>query len=369
MHCVVRGIAAAAGVVAHLLLASSWAHAQDCEMDAREVFSEVSPSVVEVFSLSINPFLVSERVVPRSGTGFVIEDGLILTNYHVVADAHDIVVFDEEFGFPAQIYGADPTTDLAILLPAWLIDRPPVTFAADRALEIGEPVFALGYPLGVGETISQGIISGVGRILPQTTSSWLSPLIQTDAAISPGSSGGPLVDGCGNVIGVMTLGISAAGAENLGFAIPAAVARPIIDELVETGFVARPWHGLYGQMTTPAILQMLGAPQVDWDAMTGFLVETIEPGSGADRAGLLGGTWPVMWGGTEIILGGDIITHVNGVRIDTQEMALLAVRAVTIESEVELTYLRDGVAYTTEVVLEERPLLSGELETYRARQD
>ena len=342
-------------------------NAQECSLGASEVFAELSPSVVEIFSLSINPFLVSGRVMPRGGTGFLVEGGWILTNYHVVADAHEIVAFDRDKAIPVDILGADPSLDLAVLAPWWPIDRPATTFASDRTIEIGEPVFALGYPMGVGESITQGIVSGVSRVLPRTTSSWLSPYIQTDAAISPGSSGGPLVDACGNVIGVMTAGIAAEGAQNLGFAIPAAVAVPIVNELIETGFVARPWHGLYGQITTPAILQMLGLPPEEWESSVGFLVETIEPGSAADEAGLLGGTWPVMWGGAEIILGGDIITELDGVRIDTWDKALAAVRELTVGSKVVLTYLRDGSENIAEVVIEERPLLAGELEIYRSR--
>jgi len=344
------------------------AYAEECNLGASEVFAHLSPSVVEIFSLSINPFLVSGRVVPRGGTGFIVDNGDIVTNYHVVADAHEIVVFDRDRGIPVDIIGVDPSMDLAVLTPWWPVERPPVTFAGDRTIEIGEPVFALGYPMGVGETISQGIVSGVSRVLPMTTSSWLSPYIQTDAAISPGSSGGPLVDACGNVIGVLTAGIAADGAQNLGFAIPSAVVEPIIKELVKYGYIKRPWHGLYGQITSPAILQMLGVPQNEWDGSMGFLVETIEPGSASDRAGLLGGTWPVLWGGSEIILGGDIITMVNGVRIDSREKALRAVREVTVGSSVELTYLREGVEHRAEVVVEERPLLEGELEIYRSRQ-
>ncbi len=342
-------------------------NAQECDLGASEVFTELSPSVVEIFSLSINPFLVSGRVTPRGGTGFLVDDCLIVTNYHVVAGAHEIVAFDREEAIPAKILGADPSLDLAVLAPWWPIDRPAIVFSSDRTIEIGEPVFALGYPMGLGESITQGIVSGVSRVLPRTTSSWLSPYIQTDAAISPGSSGGPLVDACGKVIGVMTAGIAAEGAQNLGFAIPAAVVEPIVDELIEKGYVARPWHGLYGQITTPAILQMLGVPPDEWDASVGFLVETIEPGSAADLAGLLGGTWPVMWGGAEIILGGDIITELDGVRIDTWDKALAAVRELTVGSRVEVTYLRGGTENVAEVVIEERPLLGGELEIYRAR--
>jgi putative serine protease PepD len=210
--------------------------------------------------------------------------------------------------------GIDPTLDVALLRPAGEgIAAAPLDLAPPAAIAIGQEVHVIGYPLGIGKSISAGIVSGVSRILPRTTSSWLSPYIQTDAAVSPGNSGGPLLDGCGRVVGLIAGKINAPSAENLAFAIPTEVLAPVVEELAAKGRVSRPWHGLYGQMVTPPILLMLGAPPWEAEGLTGFLVETIEPGSAADRAGLKGGVWPVMWGPTEILLGGDIITEVNGV--------------------------------------------------------
>jgi S1-C subfamily serine protease len=205
----------------------------------------------------------------------------------------------------------------------------------------------------------------MSRILPRTTSSWLSPYIQTDAAVSPGNSGGPLIDDCGRVVGLISSQISAPGAENLAFAIPIDVLGPVVADLTTTGRVSRAWHGLYGQMVTPVILQMMGAPPWDAAELSGFLVETVEPGSAADRAGLRGGVWPVMWGPTEILLGGDIITEVNGVRIDSLEAALGIVRGLRIGETVKLKALRDGFEFESSVVLEERPLVEREMELFR----
>jgi putative serine protease PepD len=117
-------------------------------------------------------------------------------------------------------------------------------------------------------------------------------------------------------------------------------------------------------MVTPDILMMLGASPFDL-GLTGFLVETVEPGSAADRAGLRGGVWPVMWGPTEILLGGDIVTEVNGVRIDTLERALEVVKGLRIGQTVKIEALRDGQPFQASVVLEERPLIERELELYR----
>ena len=351
-----------------LLAPAQSAEAQTCGLSARDVFAEHGGKVFEVFSLGVNPFRVYGRVVPRGGTGFLVGDGYLVTNYHVVADANDIVVFEDEEPYDVRVVGIDPTLDIAVVRTFPPITLDGIAYAESGGIEIGQTAYAIGFPLGVGKSISAGVVSGVSRILPRTTSSWLSPFLQTDAAISPGNSGGPLLDDCGRLIGMITTTIATKGAENLGFAIPVDVLRPVIEEIIETGGVARPWHGLYGQMTSPPILTMLGVPQQEWSRYTGFLVETVEPGSAADRAGLIGGSWPVMWGGTEILLGGDIITAVDGERILDRDQALEKVRALEIGREVEITYYRDGWERTVLVTIEARPVLAQELEIYRGAQ-
>ena len=336
-----------------------------CGLDATALYEKVAESVVQVQSISVNPFLVRSRMRPSLGSGFVVGDGDILTNYHVVAETEDVVIFTDNGAIPAEVIGIDPTLDVALLRPLEGLVAPPLDFAAPSAIAIGQDVHVIGYPLGLGKSISSGIVSGMSRVLPRTTSSWLSPYIQTDAAVSPGNSGGPLLDDCGRVVGLISGKISALAAENLAFAIPTEVLIPVVAELRTTGRVSRPWHGLYGQMVTPPVLMMLGAPPWEAQELTGFLVETVEPGSAADRAGLRGGVWPVMWGPTEILLGGDIITEVNGVRIDTLDTALRIVRGLKIGERVKLRALRDGVELEVSVVLDERPLIEREMELYR----
>ena len=337
-------------------------------MNAEDVYKKVEGSIVQVFSASINPYLVSERYSAGTGTSFVYGDGLLLTNYHVIADAHDIVAFSDDTFIPVNIVGVDPTLDIALLEP-WFPFPPEQSLEPTAApdVRIGQNVFAIGYPLGIGKTISAGVISGKGRVLPRTTSSWLVPFLQTDAAVSPGNSGGPLVDDCGNLMGMITAGIFEYGAEDIGFAIPIEVLEPVVEELIDKGYVSRPWHGLFGQMTFPPILQVMGTPQEEWEDTHGFLIETIEPGSAADRAGLHGGNWPMMWGQNEILLGGDIITHVDGQRIADLDTALAVVRSLEIGSAVKIDFIRDGMHMDSTIDIEERPLLERELEVYRHR--
>jgi S1-C subfamily serine protease len=305
-------------------------------------------------------------VSPRIGSGFVIDGGLILTNYHVVADVEEAAVFTDAYPLLTEVIAIDPTLDIAILRPVSdLIAAAPLEFAPASDIAIGQEVFDIGYPLGLGKSISSGIVSAVSRILHNMTSSWLSPYIQTDAAVSPGNSGGPLLDAGGRVVGLVSSIITGYGVSNLTFAIPVEVLGPAVEALVRDGHVARPWHGLYGQMVTPEILMMLGASPFDL-ALTGFLVETVEPGSATDRAGLRGGVWPVRWGPAKILLGGDIITEVNGVRIDTLALALKVVKELRIGQTGKIKVLRDGEPFEASVVLEERPLLERELEFYRA---
>jgi putative serine protease PepD len=184
--------------------------------------------------------------------------------------------------------------------------------------------------------------------------SYLLPYIQTDAAINPGSSGGPLVDRCGKVIGINTAMLRIA--ENIGFAVPANVARRVVPELVERGRVIRAWHGIYGRMVDPELLMFFNVPLVE-----GFLVETVEPGSPAELAGLRGGTVPVIIGAETFILGGDIITKVNGNAIKDIQTVMRLVGQLKVGDTMKVEYFRDGETLTAEAVLPERPILPSDI--------
>ncbi len=337
-----------------------------CGKTPVEIYRDVSPSVVQVFSFGINPFQIIGRVASKTGSGVYLGNDLVVTNFHVVLDASAIAVSAGYIAFEAELLGRDPVFDIAILRAKGLSEViGPIALAPSNEIAIGQPAHVIGYPLGIGKSISSGIVSGVGRELPLNTSSWLSPFIQTDAPVSGGNSGGALVDDCGHLIGLVTLRSLSPEAENIGFAIPVETLRRDLPELVKTGKVARPWHGLYGQMVTPIILQLLGAPPMAAMFTRGFLVETVEPGSAAGEAGIRGGTLPVLWGMQEMILGGDIIVQVNGRQILSIEDAREVVQQLEIGQTVKVKLLREGEEMEVSAMIKERPILNRDLDVYR----
>lgn len=337
-----------------------------CGKTPAEIYRKVESSIVQVFSFGINPFQATNRIESKLGSGVIVGDDLVATNFHVVLDATALAVGSDDNLFEAELVGRDPILDIAILrAPGLTMLGKPIELAPSDEVVVGQPAHVIGYPLGIGKSISTGIVSGVDRLLPLNTSSWLSPYIQTDAPVSGGNSGGALVDDCGHLIGLVTLRSLSPEAENIGFAIPVATLRQELPELVKTGKVARPWHGIYGRMVTPVILRLLGAPPAASLLTRGFLVETVEPGSAADKAGIRGGTLPVLWGMEEMILGGDIIVQVNSVKIHSLSDAAAVVRGLKIGKTVKVKLLRDGVEMEVSALMEERPILERDLEAYR----
>jgi serine protease Do len=207
-----------------------------CDLLIPELFKRASPSVVFISAVTIDPFRVTNRVGSSIGSGFIIsEDGLVLTNSHVVFGSRALnVTLDNGDTAPAQLLGADPILDIAVLRAPSLPKGYPVAKLADSdAIKVGEEVVAIGNPLGLEQTITRGIISGINRILPSYPMSMMVPLIQTDTAINPGNSGGPLLNLCGEVIGINTATLM--GVENIGFAIPINIAKQVAPQLVQQG--------------------------------------------------------------------------------------------------------------------------------------
>lgn len=348
-----RTIGLPATVLGLAMLSAASVSEAACDRSAAEIFREAGPSVVRVLSLAIDPFSLVKRVRQGVGSGVVMEGGNVVTNAHVVYGASEILIcIDDGDVFPATIVGLDEISDLAVLRPTeGDLPSPPARFASTESLEAGTDVIAIGYPFGLEKSISKGIVSGKGRVIPFTPTSWLTPLIQTDTALNPGNSGGALLNLCGEVVGINTL--ASKKGQNVNFAIPVGQVMELIPDLLEHGRVIRPWHGVYGRPVPPILHYTLGLPG-------GLLIETIEPGSPAESSGLRGGTFPVTIGLEEYLLGGDIIREVNGTRLVDLDTVLRVVRGFRVGDRLQVKYWRDGVVGEVVVELPERPVLPGD---------
>jgi S1-C subfamily serine protease len=188
----------------------------------------------------------------------------------------------------------------------------------------------------------------VNRVLPGATWSLREPLLQTDAAINPGNSGGPLINVCGDVIGITTAIVP--DAQSIGFAIPVDLVKSVMPDLMQKGRVIRPWLGVQGQVVSPMLKKTLRAPLVD-----GFLVEVIEPASPAEQAGIRGGDLDITIGGQPVLLGGDIIREINGSPVTNAKELDSALQLLQVGSTARLKLRREEVASTVDVVIAERP--------------
>jgi serine protease DegS/serine protease DegQ len=216
------------------------------------------------------------------GSGVIVSpDGYVLTNNHVIetADAIEIALNDGR-KFAARLVGRDPETDLAVLRIDGESVLPAITFAASDGLAVGDVVLAIGNPFGVGQTVTMGIVSALGR--SQLGINTFENYIQTDAAINPGNSGGALVDGAGNLVGINTAIYSRSGGSlGIGFAIPVSIARNVLEQIVATGEVVRGWVGVEIQELTPELAASFG-----YRDASGALIAGVLRGSPADRAGV-----------------------------------------------------------------------------------
>lgn len=305
-----------------------------------DIVAELQPSIV-----SIN-VLIEDRGQTGAGSGSGViwdADGLIVTNHHVVGPASDIeVVLANGERFPGELVASDPRTDLAVVRIE-ASGLPPASFA-DRLPEVGELAVALGNPLGFQNSATAGIISGVDRALPATPDGpALVGLIQTDAPISSGNSGGALVDGRGEVVGinVAAIGTGEGGAqaritaENVGFAIPSTTVISVVRQLLEDGSVSHPFLGVRGATLTAQIAERFG---IERDF--GFVVAEVVPGGPADEAGMEPGDLIVSLAGDDVRSFGDLAS---------------IIRDQEVGDTVEVTIVRDGQEEHLEVTLAELP--------------
>jgi len=239
--------------------------------------------VVSVQAMKINKAKPQRRFETILGSGFVIDkDGHVLTNAHVVDGAASLsVTLDSGEKTAARLVGLDPVLDLALLRAEGKSTLTAARLGDSSSIRVGDEVVAIGNPIGLDQTMTRGIVSGVNRMLPGVSEQ---PMIQTDAPINPGNSGGPLVDRCGMVVGINTF--ISEDAQSIGFAVPVNAAREILKDLREVGRVVRPWLGMQGRAVDDKIASVVRMP-----LSPGYLVEVVYDGSPADRAGVRGGTF------------------------------------------------------------------------------
>jgi len=329
-----------------------------CALALPELYDRVSPAVVSITTASINPDDTARPIERRAGSGVIVDaTGLILTNAHLVFRQQLVTVtLDDGTALAARIVGADPVFDIAFLkVPPPATGVLPVARLGDSdALHVGDEVYAIGNPFGLEQTLTRGIVSAVNRVLPGATWSLKEPLIQTDAAINPGNSGGPLVNRCGDVVGLTTAILP--DAQSIGFAIPASLVNAVSSDLLESGRVIRPWLGVQGELVSADLRALLRAPLAE-----GLLVEVVEPESPAALAGVRGGDLDLVIAGHPLLVGGEVITAIDGRSVGTPATLAAALAGLRVGARVALSLSRDGETRTLDLLVEERPASRAEL--------
>jgi 2-alkenal reductase len=312
----------------------------------------------------VNPGVVNIQVYVEqggitgqgAGSGFVLdEEGHIVTNNHVVAQAERVtVVFYNDFEAKAEIVGTDDDSDLAIIQVAELPeDVYPLPLGDSDETEAGEWVLAIGSPFGLGSSMTLGIVSAIGRSIPSGATPFAIPqAIQTDAAINPGNSGGPLLNLQGEVVGVNAQIASGGTPANagVGFAIPSNVVRRVAPVLIARGAYQWPWLGVEG--TSVGIIIMEAN---DLQTQQGAYIDRVEPGGPADEAGLEGSSGTATVEGLEVPVGGDVIVAFDGDPVIDWSDLLVDVAFSNPDDTVTLTVLRDGERQEFTVELRARP--------------
>lgn len=331
----------------------STVEASDTELTLPDLFARVEKSVVQITDSHETDPLDS-----RLGSGFVYDtNGHIITNYHVVNGGGRLdVTFLDGTVYRASLIGSDPYTDLAVL---YVENVPqdklvPLPLADSSSARVGQQVAAIGNPFGLSGSMSAGIISGIGRLLPSQEAGAFSipDVIQTDAPINPGNSGGPLLNMRGEVIGINSAIFSTTGQfVGVGFAIPSNTIAKVVPSLITTGSFQHPWLGVSGMDMTPGIAERLGLQEP-----RGFLVMEVVPGSPAAQAGVRAGTQDTTVDGRRVSLGGDVIVAIDNHTVrKIDDILVYLQREKSVGDELLLTILRDGQEMQISATLGARP--------------
>ena len=320
----------------------------DVEFSLNEVFGRSEESVVQVNVLRGNDGGI--------GSGFVYsDDGYIITNQHVVQDSTKVTVtFLDGESYIGDVIGKDRDLDIAVVKvnvsnSTYL---QPLIIGDSSKLTVGEKIAAIGNPFGLSGSMTSGIVSQIGRLLPQDTGYSIPNVIQTDAAINPGNSGGPLFNMKGEVVGINTAIQSTTGEfTGVGFAVPSNTVKKVVPALIKDGEFKHPWMGISGTDVDPELAEMRNL-----ESSKGFVVISVIEGSPAEKAGMKGVTQTREKDGREFPVDGDIIVAIDGKTVrKISDILIHLQREKTIGDEMILTVLRTGVSFDLTMILEERP--------------
>ncbi len=326
------------------------------EKNNQEVYRAMSTGVVNITTTTlVRDFFAVYETTGGSGSGSIIDkEGHILTNYHVVREAREIEVsLANNKKYKARTLGNDPDNDLAVLkIEAPAADLQPIPLGASKDLFVGQKVLAIGNPFGLDRTLTTGIVSGLSRpIRSEMTDRLIEGVIQTDAAINPGNSGGPLLDSRGRQIGINTMIYSPSGGSvGIGFAVPIEAAKRVIPEILAYGRVRKPKFGISSLPLNSRLSEAL-----ELSVQEGLLVMQVEPGSSAERAGIRGGNERAQLGRQIILIGGDVITAIDGQAITSRDDLDRALNGKNIGDTVQVEILRAGRKQRVSVTLAEAP--------------
>jgi S1-C subfamily serine protease len=329
-------------------------------IDVAEIYRRSGPGVVQITSTSTGApgTDVFGNVVPGQaqrglGSGFVIDkEGHIVTNFHVVDGAAEIEVsFSNQDTVDAKVVGTDPSTDLALLeVDVDAKALTPLSLADSDAVEVGDPVVAIGNPFGLERTVTAGIVSALQREVRAPNNFTIDHVIQTDAPINSGNSGGPLIDAEGRVIGVnsqIETANGSGGNVGIGFAVPSNTVKSVVAQLLENGRVDRAYVGVTLQEVDSQVARVLRLP-----AEEGVLVGAVQPGSPAAKAGIEGGDTQVVVAGQSYQLGGDMIVAIDGKDVTSGDALRESIAAHKPGDTVRLSVVHaDGKKETIEVEL------------------
>jgi S1-C subfamily serine protease len=309
------------------------------------IYDAASPAVFQIQVVEKSSNIFGNSTQEGLGSGFLIDtQGHILTNNHVVESASSVkVVLQNGDSVDAKVLGRDAIDDLAMISvdPSVVSGITPLVLGDSQAVKPGQMAIAIGNPYGLDDTVTVGIISGLNRTV---SGSNLRGMLQTDASLNPGNSGGPLLDASGSVIGINTaIEATTSGASNIGFAVPSNVAKNVLSDLLASRTITRPWLGISGRALTQSVAQNLGLTVNE-----GVYVVSLTKDSPAEKAGLKSGSTDSSG---NLGKGGDVITAVDGKAVKTVEAISSYLLTKKVGDTVTLSVLRDGSSLSLQVTL------------------